>query len=184
MKYVVITLPPLLVFLAVIVAGEAWLGASSDGPSLALVADARHLDATREREALTVARAVLPPPMAVIHAPSLEGIDPRVPRHLAAPLKAVAADVSLCVSQRLERDLGPVDIDVRFTPVPGGGFAKGVQVSTTWDDPNVAECVAEVFEETTFMPEPGGRFEPSEFVFHFPDDAMSGLLGMTYSPFH
>lgn len=183
MKYVVITLPPLLLFIAVLVAGE-WL--TRQPSQFTLVAEATPADAAREQHALRFAVATTTP----LAAPRLETPraaepeDPRVPRNLAAPLRAVAADISLCVSQRLERDLGPIDIDVRFTPVAGGGFAQGTQVTTTWDDPNVADCVAEVFDEATFLPEPGERFEPSEFVFHFPDDAMTGLLGLSYSPFH
>jgi len=187
MKYVVITLPPLLFFALVLVAGEV-------------------LTAPRAEFADTPAQESAPPPLAVMDPPVDEpmahdtlppahvaaaqfaavqqGPDALVPPHLAAALKAVAPDISLCVPQSLERDRGPVDIDVRFTLAPGGAFAPGTQVTTSWDDPEVAACVAEVFEETTFWPSGRERYETSEFVFHFPDDAMSGLLGLTYSQFY
>jgi hypothetical protein len=184
-KHVLIGLPPLLLFVAVVVAGAWWTSAPS---SLLLSSDAAQAETASAQAAPCVAWA--PPVRASSSAaarPSLVSPpprDPRVPAHLDAPLRAVAADVSLCVSQRLPRDRGPISVDVVFTPVPGGGFAQGTRVFTNWHDADVEACVVEVFEETTFMPTDAERFEPSEFVFHFPDDAMTGLLGLEYSPFH
>lgn len=53
-------------------------------------------------------------------------------------------------------------------------------MATSWHDEEVERCIAEVFEEVAFLPEPDGDFRPSEFVFHFPDDARRGLLGMRF----
>jgi hypothetical protein len=174
MKHVVITLPPLLLFLVVVVAGARWTAE----PSHLLLADARALDTERTHEALRVAEAA-----PVRAAPTTSTTDARVPPHLAAPLKAVAADISLCISPHLARDRGPIDVDVVFTPLAGGAFAKGTRVFTTWHDETVEDCIAEVFDETTFLPTAGERFERSEFVFRFPDDARAGLLGLSDSPF-
>ncbi|MEW5737613.1 MAG: hypothetical protein AB1938_01740 [Myxococcota bacterium] len=179
MKYLGIALPPLFLFVVVVVLGVSW---TKEPSRLVLVAEASHAETEREQGALELAHAVVPRP-AVDEAPPRE-VDERVPRHLAAPLKAVAPDISLCVSQRLTRDRGPIDVDVIFTPVEGGGFAPGTRVFTNWRDPEVEACIAEVFEESTFMPTNAERFERAEFVFHFPDDALAGLLGLTYSPFH
>ena len=185
-KHVLIGLPPLLLFVAVVVAGAWWTSAPS---SLLLSADTAQAETASEQAALEVAwaapaRAGSPPAAHPSLVPSPPRRDPRVPAPLDAPLRAVAADVSLCVSQRLPRDRGPIAVDVVFTPVPGGGFARGTRVFTNWHDADVEACVEEVFEEATFMPTDAERFEPAEFVFHFPDDARTGLLGLEYSPFH
>ena len=182
MKHALIWLPPLVLFLAVVVAGEWWTRTPSP---LLLAADARSDEVQDQRAALEAAWVAPPPPPTA--APSLvppPPRDPRVPASLEAPLRAVAADVSLCISRWLPRDRGSIAIDVVFTPVRGGAFAPGTRVFTNWHDEDVEACVAEVFDEASFMPTDAERFEPAEFVFHFPDDEMEGLLGLSYSPFH
>lgn len=184
-KYAVITVPPLLLFAVVLVAGEvlsAPRAEPADGPEPEPVAPAPEPAAEPEPPAPAAAREA--PPPALLDAPARQGPDSLVPPHLEQPLKAVAPDISLCVSQSLERDRGPLDIDVRFTPTRAGSFAPGTQVTTSWDDEEVARCVAEVFEETTFWPSGQERGEPAEFVFHFPDDQLNGLLGLSYSPYY
>jgi hypothetical protein len=104
---------------------------------------------------------------------------PRVPNGFVAPLRAVASDVNLCIAHSLKRDLGPINVRVRFTPRRDGAFVQGVEVSSIWGNRVVEDCIAEVFEETTFWPQPDGRFDPAEFIFHFPCDAAEGPLGMS-----
>lgn len=180
MRYVVIA-SPLLLFAGVVTVGF-WL--TADEPAQPPIEDPRRaLAVVQLATALETFSQPAPRPepvAAVPSAPPVPTADARVPRGLAAPLRAVAADVNLCIPHSLERDLGPIDVTVRFTPIRGGAFEQGVQVSSTWNDPQVESCIAEVFEETTFMPEPDGQFAPSEFVFHFPDDAYRGLLGMRF----
>ena len=149
MKYVLITLPPLLLFVAVVVAGEWLLNEQPLPRERASIEFSQATSAPR----LSAARVVTPPPAPteISFVPAVPE-DPRVPPQLAAPLRAVAFDLNLCVPQQMERDLGPIDIEVRFTPTPSGAFAPGTQVTTSWDDPVVADCIAEVFDEATWMP--------------------------------
>lgn len=168
MRYVAIILSPLLLFGSVLALGF-WLSSGEPDPWTPHAAPLE----------VRFAVAPVPPPASSVPAPLVvpRRFDPRVPTGLEAPLQAVAADINLCVPHC---DLGPIDIDVRFTPLRGGAFRRDVSVTTSWDNEEVERCIAEVFEETTFMPDPNGRFEPSEFVFHFPDDAKRGLLGMRF----
>ncbi len=172
MRYVAIILSPLLLFGSVLALGF-WLSATepeSWKPQMGALP-------VEVRVAVVQAPSPNAPPLTPT---SPARSDPRVPSGLEAPLQAVAADINLCVPHSLERDLGPIDIDVRFTPLRGGAFTHDVTVTTSWENEEVERCIAEVFEETTFMPDPNGRYEPSEFVFHFPDDAKRGLLGMRF----
>ncbi|MFZ5439294.1 MAG: hypothetical protein ACOZQL_04755 [Myxococcota bacterium] len=108
--------------------------------------------------------------------------DDGVPRRLANALEAVAPELALCVNQHLVRDRGPVTITVHFRPTREGAFAPGTRVETSWDDETLAGCVAEVFDEMTFLPS-GEEQAEEEFVFQLPDDARSGVAGLRYSDF-
>lgn len=174
MRYFAIVLSPLLLFSAVVLLGF-WLSDDAE-PWQPLTIEAP--------PPLAVNVVFTPPrglePVRTSPAIALPVQDSRIPAGLEAPLRAVASDINLCVPHSLERDLGPIDVQVRFTPIRGGAFGREVSVASSWDNEEVERCVAEVFEETTFMPEPNGRFEPSEFTFHFPDDAERGFLGMRF----
>ncbi len=190
MKYVVIIGLPLL-FLAAVLLGGEWMLDRADSPPPEAAAEAPPpLPAPPVAELTRLPAA--PPEPAHVEALATAAEEPvddapaaLVPADLATPLRAVAPDVSLCIPATLERDKGPLDVEVHFTPTPGGAFAEGTEVTTSWDDDEhtVAHCIAEVFDETSFWPAPPVRFQRSAFVFHFPDDAMHGLLGMHYSPF-
>lgn len=123
-----------------------------------------------------------PPPQAAARAPDEATRDDGVPRRLVSALEAVAPELALCVNQHLIRDRGPVTIAVHFRPTREGAFAPGTQVETSWGDDTLASCVAEVFEEVTFWPT-GQEHAEEAFVFHLPDDAISGVAGLRYSEF-
>jgi hypothetical protein len=177
-RYAIIIVSPLLLFGLVVGLG-LWL---TDGDA-SLEEAMPHLASRGDERVVASVQLAMSPPAAASRIVDQGQAGAReeghVPRALASPLRAVAPNINLCIPHSLERDLGPIDVSVRFTPVRGGAFAPGVQVSTSWSDPVIEGCIAEVFEESTFMPEPDGRFEPTEFVFHFPDDAETGLLGMS-----
>lgn len=178
MRYVVIVSSPLLLFAGVVAAG-LWLTSPGDGP-LPTPPPPPRAEAVQQLAVELAAKVPLPPPPSTAPPVPTTPPEPGVPHGLEAPLRAVAADVNLCVPHSLERDLGPIDVTVRFTPSRAGAFAPGVVVTSTWDDAQVESCIAEVFEEATFWPQPDGDFRTSEFTFHFPDDARRGLLGMRF----
>lgn len=183
---VIIVVPPLLLFSAVLVAGERLTREPGHLVLAEALASREHPVSPEPRRQSPPLQPQRPPAPAPQQPAVLRGADQTlvgVPPHLAAALQAVAPDISLCIPEKLERDRGPVDIDVRFTPKPGGGFAPGTWVGTSWDDEEIANCIAEVFDEATFLPSGRERFEPAQFVFHFPDDEMRGLLGLSFSPF-
>jgi hypothetical protein len=177
-RYGIIIASPLLLF-GLVVALGLWL---TDGDASLEEVQPALASRGNDRVVMAVQLAMSPPAAVKRVDDRVESVareDSRVPHELVSPLRAVAPDINLCIPHSLERDLGPIDVSVRFTPVRGGAFAPGVQVSTSWNDPVIEGCIAEVFEESTFMPEPDGRFEPTEFVFHFPEDVETGLLGMS-----
>ncbi|MCU0702209.1 MAG: hypothetical protein MUC96_37405 [Myxococcaceae bacterium] len=176
MRYGIIIVSPLLLFALVFGLG-LWLTAHEPrSPELLEAAGVPHVrPVASDHDAPVAASRAEHELVPVLQSRSAS----RVPRALEKPLRAVAPDINLCIPHSLERDLGPIDVAVRFTPIRGGAFAPDVLVSTSWNDPVIERCIVEVFDESTFMPEPDGQFEPAQFVFHFPDDAETGLLGMT-----
>ncbi|MBL8921402.1 MAG: hypothetical protein JNJ54_21260 [Myxococcaceae bacterium] len=183
MRYVVVITSPLLLFAAVLGAGF-WLASPDDLPR---PPQPVRVEAVQQLAVELHALSAPPQGRASEEGPSPptgitteEAREPGVPHGLEAPLRAVANDVNLCVPHWLERDRGPIDVSIRFTPGRAGTFAPGVTVTSSWDDPLVEACIAEVFEEATFWPQADGVFRPSEFTFHFPDDAQRGLLGMRF----
>ncbi len=182
-KYVVVTVVPVLVFLAVIWAGQSLTedlanGASSTAAVAGKASVSVALTGVSSRPAReeTRTKSLEPPSPPTLDPPSL------VPPALEVPLRAVSPEIALCIPSALERDRGPIDLEVHFTPVAGGAFAPGTTVESSWHDEEIERCVAEVFDETTFWPSGAERFVPSSFVFHFPDDEQIGLLGLRFSP--
>lgn len=124
MRYVAIVLSPLLLFAGVLAAG-LWLTADSPqwpteystgvaDPVMPQVRVAK-VEANPAAGELTVRPESRLPRI----------VEPGVPPGLIAPLRAVAPEVNLCIPHSLERDLGPIDVAIRFTPVRSGAFARG-----------------------------------------------------------
>src|SRR5512140_3096209 len=69
---------------------------------------------------VVVASAEQPAPAVPAPAPAAALADDApsviVPADLATPLRAVASEVKLCIPESLERDRGPLDVEVHFTP--------------------------------------------------------------------
>ncbi|HEY1088462.1 MAG TPA: hypothetical protein VGE37_12230 [Archangium sp.] len=84
------------------------------------------------------------------------------PPELRAPLTAVLPHVKRCFS---DQDLkSPHAIRVSFTPTRDGGFS-GVRVDE--QNPYLAACLEDVFDEVSWHPEGPETYAPSQHTFSF-----------------
>ncbi|MBL8920420.1 MAG: hypothetical protein JNJ54_16270 [Myxococcaceae bacterium] len=90
---------------------------------------------------------------------------PALPRELAAPVTAVTPEVLRCFEDHRAHLHAPQHLEVRFTPLPDGGFGS-VQVPTH-ANPWVSACVEDVFDEVSFVPTGAETFQPARHTFVF-----------------
>lgn len=88
-----------------------------------------------------------------------------LPRELAAPIAAVTPEVLRCFDDHRAHLHEPQRLEVRFTPLPDGGFG-GVLVATH-PNPWVSACVEDVFDEVGFAPTGAETFQPARHTFVF-----------------
>jgi hypothetical protein len=88
-----------------------------------------------------------------------------VPPELAGPLSAVTPEVLRCFDDQRAHLREPQRLEVRFTPLPDGGFA-GVRVGTH-ANPWVTACIEDVFAEVGFAPSGAETFAPARHTFVF-----------------
>jgi hypothetical protein len=119
------------------------------------------------------ARAPPTPPVPTALLPPVSPADasapkaaPAWPRHLEAPLSAVAPHIEQCVADVRHR-AGRTQVRVTFTPRPDGGFAPGTRVTLATADPLLLACIEDVFEEVGFAPLGPEREEPATYDFDF-----------------
>ena len=86
---------------------------------------------------------------------------------LAAPLKAVAAQVQLCFDDRSEHVRDRVAVQVAFRPTEDGGFDHIRIESGGLPDPTFAACIEDVFAEVHFEPSGRETFVPATHTFVF-----------------
>jgi hypothetical protein len=86
------------------------------------------------------------------------------PPALAAPLRAVAAEVVRCAEDQAGRAPARLAVDVDFQPTPDGRFIR-VSVASSWQDPYLTACVEDVFAEVPFTPSGMETFAPAAFRF-------------------
>lgn len=78
------------------------------------------------------------------------------------PLQAVNKEARRCLSDA--SPLRPITIEVHFTPTRDGGFTG---VSSNAQDPMIAACLEDVFEELSFDPQRTTDFVPTTHTFRF-----------------
>jgi hypothetical protein len=97
--------------------------------------------------------------------PGAPDAGPRWPRELAAPLAAVTPEVLRCIDDQRAHLGGALRLEVRFRPLPDGGFSE-VQVAST-QNPYIAACVEDVFAELGYVPGGDETFARATHVFEF-----------------
>ena len=105
-----------------------------------------------------VALPAPPPPVVVAVAPVADAGPPP----LAAPLRAIDSEARRCLMDASQGK--PVEVEVQFTPLRDGGYAR-VHAST--QDPMLAACLEDVFEELGFDAAATTDFAPVTHVFRF-----------------
>ncbi|MCU0697020.1 MAG: hypothetical protein MUC96_10855 [Myxococcaceae bacterium] len=94
---------------------------------------------------------------------------PAFPRALEAPLRAVTPEVMRCFDDQRAHVHDVQRLEVRFRPLPDGGFSD-VRVPST-GNPYLAACIEDVFEELGFAPSGAETFEVATHRFEFDPDA-------------
>jgi hypothetical protein len=120
-------------------------------------------DAGKEAHALSP--TLLPPtssPQGALTPAGERENDVAFPPEVRAPLNAVLPHVKRCFS---DQDLkSPHAIRVSFTPTRDGGFS-GVRVDE--QNPYLAACLEDVFDEVSWHPEGPETYAPSQHTFSF-----------------
>lgn len=106
-------------------------------------------------------------PVVVAPAPRDAGLatTPVWPRALAAPLAAVTPEVMRCFDDQRAHLREVQRLEVRFRPLPDGGFSE-VRVAST-QNPYIAACVEDVFDELGYVPSGAEDFARATHVFEF-----------------
>ncbi len=106
-------------------------------------------------------------PVVVAPAPRDAGLatTPVWPRALAAPLAAVTPEVMRCFDDQRAHLREVQRLEVRFRPLQDGGFSE-VRVAST-QNPYIAACVEDVFDELGYVPSGAEDFERATHVFEF-----------------
>ncbi|MDX2010553.1 MAG: hypothetical protein SFW67_10200 [Myxococcaceae bacterium] len=97
------------------------------------------------------------------------GPPPPVPRALEAPLRAVTPEVQRCFDDQRAHVHDIQRLEVRFRPLPDGGFSE-VRVPST-GNPYLSACIEDVFDELGFVPSGAETFEVATYQFEFDPDA-------------
>jgi hypothetical protein len=101
--------------------------------------------------------------------------EPRWPRALEAPLRAVTPEVLRCFDDQRAHLHEVQRLEVRFRPLNDGGFAE-VRVPST-GNPYLAACVEDVFDEVGFVPSGAETFEVATHRFTWDPDGGTRTLG-------